>query len=196
MDRSTADGYATASCYGRPGDPERQRTPEQPAFPGPRPSRRGVLVGAGLAVAAAAAAGAVFGSAGGPPAPAAARRASQELADAAAAERELIAALDAALGPARGNRRTALRLVRQDHVAHLRALDAAIAEALGAAPSPSRSAAAAPVPPPAPSVAAVRAAEGRAAGAAAARAMRLSGRDAALLASISAAEASHAELLT
>jgi hypothetical protein len=139
-----------------------------------------------------------------------------------AAEVALIADVDSALGTAHPRIRRSLRAIRADHVAHLTALRAAIVDDVYplAAPSPfaagsasvsasnsaasgsasgpsspgaSRSAsstAGAPVP-----VSDIRAGELRASRGAAARAARMSGRDAALLASIAASEASHAELL-
>jgi hypothetical protein len=83
--------------------------------------------------------------------------------------------------------------LRADHVAHRDALLAALDEALGAT-SPRPTAA----PPAAGSLtrAELRVAEQAASAQAAAHAAQLAGRDAALLASIAACEAGHAELLS
>ena len=120
------------------------------------------------------------------------------LAAAAAAERALIAATDAAIASSDGGNRAEFHLIRTDHAEHLAALEAAIAQAVYPARAPSGSAAAtgAPGRPATPSRSALRASEQRAAGACAKRALQLSGADATLLASIAAAEASHAELLS
>jgi hypothetical protein len=162
----------------------------------PPPSRRGFVVAGGLAVIAAAGGVAIALNTGGsdalptqqmPPA----------LTDAATAEESLIAQVDAALARAGGTRRAALRAIRADHVAHLAAIRASIADALypitpSAAPSGSPSGAR----PARVSVAQVRAGEQQASRTAAARAAQLTGRPAVLLASIAAAEATHAELLS
>ena len=106
-----------------------------------------------------------------------------------ALERELalVADLDSALrngaGPA-----AALRAVRADHAAHA----AALRSTLAAYPAPSPSTA---IPSPTPTLSRLRAAELAAARAAAAESAALTGADAALLASISACEATHGELL-
>ena len=125
------------------------------------------------------------------------RHAPAALRAALAAEHELIAGLDASL-PAAGSAAAALRQLRADHAAHARALAAAVAEAggapAGATTAASGSAGTSP-PPPARSVAQLRQAETDASRRAAERAGALSGRDATLLASIAACEASHAELL-
>lgn len=84
------------------------------------------------------------------------------------------------------------RQLRTDHRAHARAVEAAIRE-VGAVAVPSTATASRPEP--VPSRAHVRSAEASAAAAAAADAARLRGRQAALLASIAACEAGHAELL-
>ena len=157
-----------------------------------RTSRRGFLVGTGLAV---------LGAGGGVTAGMLVNRSPDEvdvpnpqtLLAAAEAERTLIAGIDAALA-AQSSLRPVLRQVRADHAAHLAALSAAVAVATGNA-SPSGS----PTrvrPPTAPGRDLLRSAETAAAGAAAKRALTLTGRDAALLASISACEATHAELLS
>lgn len=125
---------------------------------------------------------------------------SQALRAAAQAERDLLATVAAALKHAHGAHRAALQTLRADHTAHLRAIDAAVADALyPTAPSSTASPSAQHASPP-PSgkvrIAEVRAGEQKAASAAAARAAALTGRDAALLASIAACEATHAELLS
>ncbi|MCW2494796.1 hypothetical protein [Jatrophihabitans sp.] len=113
---------------------------------------------------------------------------------AAAVEAVLLRDLDRAIAAAPANG-TVLRQLRADHAAHLAGLTAAIRVAVfdGTTPAPSASS----TPPLAPlrSTAQLRAAETAAARAAAAGALTLTGDDAALLASISACEASHAELL-
>lgn len=126
------------------------------------------------------------------------RHAPAALRAALAAEHDLIATLDASL-PAAGAAAGTLRRIRSDHAAHARALAAAVAEAGGAVPGdqPAASASAGTAPPAAPaSVAQLQQAEADASRWAAKRAGGLSGRDATLLASIAACEASHAELLS
>lgn len=146
---------------------------------------RRVLLGAGVVVAA----GGVGAAVGGlsprrhrpdPPAPA------PQLSQALAREYSLIADLDAALPT-----RPQLRNVRDDHAAHAEALRAAIARYPAPAPSPSSTGPPAVARP----TAQLRASELAAAKAAAAESAALTGSDAALLASISACEATHAELL-
>jgi hypothetical protein len=175
--------------------------------PDPTVSRRGVLIGGGIAVLAAAGGGIALGVATTSSAdehPSTAARIPAELAAAVVAETALIADVDQALVSARPHARRALREIRADHVAHLGALRASIADdvyplatptASGSASSSASSAGSASTPPPGPAPD-VRAGELRASRAAAARAARMSGRDAALLASIAASEASHAELLS
>jgi hypothetical protein len=171
------------------------------------PSRRGLLVGGGI-IAAAAAGGVALGlTTGGSDARPFVARPSRELSAAADAERALIATVDSALTRARAQQRAHLHLIRADHVAHLAAIEAEIADEMYPATRPTGSAAASvsrstssprtgrPAGP-AVSVATARGRERTAATAAAARALRLSGRSAALLASIAAAEATHAELLS
>jgi hypothetical protein len=164
-------------------------------LPQPPPSRRGMLLVGGLA--ALAAGGGVWAalSAGGsggntPPSPVLTR----ELAAAADAERVLIARIDAAAKHAHARQRGALRTVRAAHVAHLDAIQATLADALYPTPAATTPGPAAPPPGRVP-LAAVRTGELQAARASAARAARLTGHPAVLLASISAAEATHAELL-
>ena len=119
----------------------------------------------------------------------------QALVEAVAVERALLADLDATTGgePAV---RAIIAQVRADHSAHLRALTALVASygELSSAPSPAESSAAPSGTPR--TRAALRAAEQQAAAGAAHRANTLTGAHAALLASISAAEASHADLLS
>jgi hypothetical protein len=190
MADQTPDGYSAPSLHGTPSG---RRSPRGGSGRRSGPSRRTVLAGGGLVLAAAAAGVAAgvasdrSGAAGstGPVQP-------DELRAAAAAERTLIAAVDAALTESSGPRRHTLRSIRADHVAHLAALEAAAAQVAGTSP-PTASAPARSRPSGGP--AALRTGEQRAAGAAAARALRLSGRDAALLASIAACEAAHAEWL-
>lgn len=153
-------------------------------------SRRGLLLG-GAAVIVAGGGGVAAGAlrplarherSGRPPA---------ELVAALAAERALIAAIDATTG-GDVSVRTALHQIRADHVAHHVALQAAV-DAYPQPPAgagPSRSG-----PVDALDVAGLRGAEQRACARATTRASRLAGPDAALLASIAACEASHVVLL-
>ena len=165
----------------------------QPDGPG-GPSRRAFLIAGGTAVVAGAGAGVGVelsrheprprASAPPPPPPA-------ELVNALAAERELIATLDASI-PTAPQVRERLTHIRADHAAHERALAAAVRQVSGpsTAPTASGTPAAAPI-----GAAELAGAERGAAQAAAARAARLTGRNAVLLASIAACEATHAELL-
>ena len=156
------------------------------------PTRRTVLF-ATAAVVVAAAGGA--GYAALRPEPARGRAAAPpELVAAVAAERDLIALIDAELA-AHTSLGQLLTQVRSDHNAHLAALQAAVAAYPGTpptAPTPTR-------PQPSGSASAaranVRAAEQRAWTAAASRARVLTGPAATVLASIAACEATHAELL-
>jgi hypothetical protein len=152
-------------------------------------SRRTVLISGVAAVVAGAAGGGTYaairpvGRARRPAPPA-------DLVAALSAEADLIAAVDAAIA-ADGSLRTELTGVRSDHVAHQLVLRAALADyAPAPVPSPSSPLATAPTR------AALRTGEARAAADAAARASRLTGRVAAVLASVSACEATHAELLS
>jgi hypothetical protein len=160
------------------------------------PSRRGFLVGSGVAVVLAGGIGAVAavvtgktshsGTRANPPA---------DLLAAAEAERALIAAVDRAITN-RSAPATRLTLIRSNHQAHLQALVAAAALAQPSAASTTpvtdsgSSSSATPV-----SAAQLAALEMDAARSAAATAAGLTGDDAALLASIAACEACHAELL-
>ena len=157
------------------------------------PTRRAFLVGSGLAV---------LGAGGGVAVGLLVDRSPEDvdvpsprtLVAAASAERVLLAqvdaalANDAALGPL-------LRQVRADHVAHLAAITAAMTLAIGGAPPSTTSTTPAPLPAAFGHVE-LRAAEAAAGSAAAQRALSLSGDNAAMLASISACEATHAELLS
>jgi hypothetical protein len=110
---------------------------------------------------------------------------------AVAAERALIADLDATTGGAAPVRRVIVQ-VRADHAAHL----AALQRLLGQFRRPSPAAASSPRMRGTPrTLAQLRAAEQRASSAAATHAGALDGGLAALLASIAACEATHAELL-
>ncbi len=155
-------------------------------------SRRGLLLGGAVVVAAAGggvAAGALRPKAkpdrptGRPPA---------DLVAALDSERLLIAAIDATTGGSSAVR-IALRQIRADHVAHRVALQAAVdtyPDAPASTPPASPGAVAALT------VAGLRAAEEQASAHAATRATRLTGRQAAVLASIAACESTHAELFT
>jgi len=114
----------------------------------------------------------------------------------AALDRELslLAGLDAALHatPAPGAPTTVLRAARADHTAHATALRSAIVAY--PAPAASNTSPTAPLAA-APTVAQLRAAEIMAGRTAAGESAALTGADAALLASIAACEATHAELL-
>jgi hypothetical protein len=150
-------------------------------------SRRGVLIGA-LAVLAGAGGGVAAGLVRplhphhrGKPAP-------TDLVDALAAERALIARLQVRAGRNPALNATFAALIA-DHAAHATALTAALREY-----APAKATRPAPVTR-APSKQQQRSAEATAAARAAKRAARLRGSDAALLASIAACEASHAEAL-
>jgi hypothetical protein len=176
----------------QPAEPPAAAPADAPA----RPSRRAFLLGGGLAVVVGAGAGVGVEFWRDRPKPAAPQQhAPAALLAALDAEHELLAALDASL-PAAGAAAPALRQLRADHVAHARALAAAVDEAGGAPVRAKASASPTASPAPAPrSVAELRQAESDASRRAAEHAGALSGRDAALLASIAACEASHAELL-
>lgn len=150
-------------------------------------TRRGVLLGAaGVLVAAGAGVGAGY-----LPALRASRHVvvPADLVAALAAERLLLARIDAsATGPGLRGR---LEPVRADHAAHAATLSNMIEQLTGRTAPPDTTA-----PQPAVTAAALRAAELRASAEAAARATRLHGDLATVLASIAAAEATHAELLS
>ena len=190
MDDETADGFTSPSLHGRPLAPE--PTPSAP-------SRRGLLIGGGVAIAAAVGGGVAAGIASSTKhsphkLPFVAHVAKDSTA-AVDAERTLLATVDSALVHAHGATKRLLRAIRDDHAEHLAALTAAVRNDAFPAHAPKASSST-PAPAGSVRVADVRKIEQRAARAAAARAMRLSGRDAALLASIAASEASHAELLS
>lgn len=154
-----------------------------------RPSRRGFLAGTGLAV---------LGAAGGVTAGLLVDRSPDEvqppnpavLLAAVGAERALLRHFDTVSGG--GSLHRLLQQIRADHEAHLAALLAAATLAAGASPSAVPTAALGPPM----TRDELRAAESAAARAAAQRALTLTGPDAALLASIAACEATHAELLS
>ena len=165
-----------------PADGSSGFEPEQAA---PGTSRRWFLAG-GVAVLLGAGAGAAVELSGrsSPAAPAAAPAA---LVAAVRAERALIADLDATTGGS-GTVRSVIRQARADHAAHLAALRGVLAGYVhprASAMPPGRARARAQL----------RAAETAAAQAAAQHATDLTGAAAALLASIAACEATHAELL-
>ena len=159
---------------------------DDPGEPSGHPvTRRHVLLG-GLGVVAATAVGALAAVTGDRGTGSA--QAPAELVAARDAELRLIAAIDASVArdPAL---RAHLAPIRADHVAHRDALDGALAS------YPARSPAAAATRAGALDRPGLRAAERTAAAHAAQRAATLAGPNAALLASIAACEASHAELL-
>jgi hypothetical protein len=171
----------------------------QPDGPG-GPSRRAFLIAGGTAVVAGAGAGVGMEFSRHEPRRRAATPAPSppaELVDALAAERDLIAVLDASI-PTEPQLRARLTRIRDDHTAHERALAAAVRQVSGpsAAPSAGPSASSGTPAGAAAGAAELARAERGAAQTAAARAARLAGRDAVLLASIAACEAAHAELLT
>jgi hypothetical protein len=163
---------------------------EQVQRAGPDRTRRVFLAAGGLLVAGAAGGGVALGLSGGSSAQAPLQpdvRAA--LVRAALAEVDLIAAAARAMRTASGPDRATLRLVHRNHVAHLAAVRAAIADAAYPAHPPRIRKHARHVP------GELAAAEARAARAGARRALELTGAPSALLASIAACEAGHAELL-
>jgi hypothetical protein len=186
------DEYGESTLHGQPVPWMREL---------PKPSRRRFVLGvAGVGVVAAAA-GAATGWLTEPTSTSAAGTHEPEVSDqllaAHEAEQQLILIITAAVGHATGAKKQALKAILADHRAHLAALKAAVG------PAASSSASASPSPgKPSPTEPAgivtsgiARIVEQRASRVAAARAFALTGRDAALLASISASEAMHAELL-
>jgi hypothetical protein len=123
------------------------------------------------------------------------------LVDAIAAERALLTDLAATTGGSPAVR-AVIRQIRADHATHLMVLTDLVASygvLTGAGPASSASSASSPAPSPSGTPrtrAALRDAERRASAAAARHADALTGGQAALLASIAAAEATHADLLT
>jgi len=156
-------------------------------------SRR-YLLGAGVVLAAGGVGAGIAGISSVRRPAAAATEVPTQLHGALAREQALVAGLETALRRNTGAiPAVALRAARDDHAAHA----AALSSAISAHPGPSSSSTPPPSPPAAaPTIAQLRAAELAAAGAAAAESSALAGPDAALLASISACEATHAELLT
>jgi hypothetical protein len=161
-------------------------------LPQPPPSRRGFLVVGGLALVAAGAGVWVAERHGDSSAAPDTVSDTSELAAAAKAEQEMIIIIDAAAKHPRGHG-ALLAAVRADHVAHLAALRAARADLLYPRTPPTQQPPAMYLKPP--ELADLRRYEQQAAHAAARRAATLAGRSAALLASIAASEAIHAELL-
>lgn len=165
--------------------------PPDPAEQPGQPSRRGFVTACATAVVLAAGGGVAAGivvrpsdSSRAPVPPAA-------LSDAVTAELELLTTVHAARSTVSGARRAVLDALYADHQAHLTALQGAFGLA-GGTPSPIATPSA---PTGGVSWAEVRAAEHRAVAGAAHRALRLSGTNAALLASISACEAGHVTLM-
>jgi hypothetical protein len=152
--------------------------------------RRAFLALGGLVVAGAAGGGVALGLSGGttPTAPLK-PDVRAALIDAELAEMDLIAGAAHALRSARGAHRARVQLVHRDHVAHLDAIRSAIAEGAYPAEPPRVRRRARHVP-----NGDMAVAESRAARAAARRALELTGAPSALLASIAACEATHAEL--
>jgi len=152
-------------------------------------SRRGLLLG-GAAVVLAGGGGIAVGALRPLAHHQPTRRPPADLVAAVAAERALIGAIDATTG---GNAsvRTALHQIRADHVAHHAALQAAV-DGYPQSPAGAESSSSRPVE--ALDVAGLRGAEQRASARATTRAARLAGKNATLLASIAACEATHAEL--
>lgn len=165
-----------------PAEPARQHAP---ALPTP-PTRRWFLAG-GLAVLAGAGTGVgaeyLHASTAAPP-----TKPPAAMVAAAAAERALIADLDATTGGTPDVRRSIVQ-IRADHAAHLVALTSVLSRYRAPATSPS------PAPGTPRTLAQLRTAEQRASVAAGRRAAALDRSPAALLASIAACEATHAELL-
>lgn len=186
------DEYGESTLHGQPVPWMREL---------PKPSRRRFVLGvAGVGVVAAAG-GAATGwfteSKSLPDADAHEPEVSDQLLAAHEAEQQLILIITAAVGHATGAKKRALNAILADHHAHLAAVKAAVgtsgSSSTATSPSPGK-----PSPtPPAGTVTSgiARIVEQRASRVAAARALSLTGRDAALLASISASEAMHAELL-
>ncbi|HET6878076.1 MAG TPA: hypothetical protein VFH38_11145 [Jatrophihabitans sp.] len=191
-----SDSPAAGSGRPRPGPgPGSGPARLEPVFPlpvlavaPPRRTRRWFLAGtAAVLIGAGGGVGAEFLRKPAKPPP---NPAPRDLVDALAAEEALLA--DASRS--RSADTAALSQIQSDHRAHLQALHAALAAydplpRREQRPSPRRT-----VPPI--SASALRKAESQEAHDGAARAARLRGRDATLLASIAACEATHAELLT
>lgn len=154
-------------------------------------SRRAFLAVGGLVVAGAAGGGIALGLSGGTTTPAPLQPdVRTALVRAATAELDLIAGTQRALHGVRGAARARIQVVHRDHIAHLDAIRAAIAESAYPAEPPRIRRRARHVP-----RGDLADAESRAARAAARRALQLTGAPSALLASVAACEATHAELL-
>jgi hypothetical protein len=156
-----------------------------------RPSRRAFVLGGGLALVLGAGAGGLAEVLRRAAPVAGTPEAQPALVAAVTAEQDLVAALDAAM-TAQPSLRPVLTPIRANHMAHEQALRSVLPQQ--ASPSPRTSP---PVSPsPQTSRQALRAIESAASRTAAARALQLRGAPAALLASIAACEATHAELLS
>jgi hypothetical protein len=162
-------------------------------LPQPPPSRRGFLIVGGLAVVAAG--GGVWWALSDDGAKSAAVPTAliDQLDAARTSEYALIVAVQVALKHP-GPRAAALRQLHADHVDHATAIEALIADEMYPAKA-TRAPVSVYVPKGRIPIAQVRLDESGAARAAAARAAKLPGRAAVLLASIAACEATHAELL-
>ena len=177
-------------------EPEPQPAPEPEPESARHPSRRWFLAfGGALVVGGGAGTGIAFLRPVSKPKPTPPPRPPAHLGaalDAAiAAEQDLLADLTATTGGAK-DVRLVIAQARADHTAHLRALRGVLASL----PEPAHHRRLVPPPGRPRTQAQLRTAEARAAHVAAARAGRLDGSLAALLASIAACEATHAELLT
>ena len=158
---------------------------DRPARSHPRGSSRRDFLVAGAIGVLAAGGGVAVGVATTRSSPRRKPESQRVLVAAISAERALIARVDATSHPDQ-----ALHRLRIDHAAHLRALQAAAGQAAqipAASPAPTQARTT--------TRAELRAAEQQASTRAAQRAVHLSGRDAVLLASIAACEATHAVLL-
>lgn len=152
-------------------------------------SRRGLLLGGGALVLACGG-GVAMGALQAVAPDKKAQEVPLELHDALTAESALIASIDATTGGSPAVR-VALRQIRADHVAHRTTLQRMV-DAYPRASAVAHPQSSAPAQ--ALTVAELRSAEQRASTGAAARAARLPGKNATVLASIAACEASHAEL--
>lgn len=186
------DDYGESTLHGRPAPWMREL---------PKPSRRRFVLGVAGAGAVAAAGGAAAGwlteSKSAPAQGSHEPEVSDQLLAAHDAEQQLILIITAAAGHATGAKKRALTAILADHHAHLAALKAAVGPAgsssASTAPSPGKPSPTEPAGTVTSGIA--RIVEQRASRVAAARALALTGQYAALLASISASEAMHAELL-
>lgn len=191
-----SDGSAAAEVSAAPDEVAASHTPAHAAPRSQGTSRRWVL-GGGAAVLLAGAGGAGAALLQPKRSPKRPAPAPPALLDAVAAERGLIADLEATTGGSFAVRRVIVQ-ARADHVAHLRALESA-ASPFDRPRSRTRTASStgsssAPAPGVARTATELRSAEQAASAAAARRAASLDGRLATVLASIAACEATHAEL--